>query len=118
VRLTEIDGDLYVSDSLLAELEKEAPTAATSESAAVVYAGEQFVGVLTGFSFSSSSLEVHCDCLVPPLDLLSVSPDALLRIEGGPSIGDYLIKEISCDIQHSRCSLKSILRLPEVPYER
>jgi len=118
VRLTEIDGDVYVSDSLLPELEAKAPETPRAESAAIVYAGDAIVGLLTGFNFDSNSLEVHCDCLAPPLDLLAIPLDVSLRIDGGPPIRDYIIKEITCDIQHSRCSLKSILRLPEVPYER
>ena len=118
MRLTEIDGDLYVSDSLLAELEAQPDTRVDDPSPTFVYAGERVIGSLMGFTIGGGFLEVRCVCLIPPLELLSVPSGVPVRIDGAELVKGYTLKEISCDVQGSHCTLKSILRLPEVPNER
>lgn len=110
MKLTEIDGDVLMSESLRSELEPEPAIPSSGPSYTAVTAGDTVIGALLGFSFTSTSVDVTCATVGNPFDLLAIPIGASLGIQGVVLGKDYAIEEIACNIEGRTCSLKSILR--------
>lgn len=110
MRLTEIDGDLLVSESLLPELEPDPQPAPEEPAYTAVTVGGEVVGALLGFSFTSTTLDVTCATVGSPLRLLEIPTGLALGIVGVELRKNYNVREITCDIEGKTCSLKSILK--------
>lgn len=118
MKLAEIDGNVYVSESLLGEFEKESQTNEYVNKRSLVYSDNLLIGELLGFTFDGYHLAVHSKCLLDPISLLSISKGSTLKIKGEVDSKNFIIEEISYDVQQLSCSLKSILNLSEVTNER
>ena len=118
MKLAEIDGNVYVSDSLLEEFENESQTDRQIDKQSLVYAENLLIGELLGFTFDGYHLTVQSKCSINPISLLSISKGSILKIKGEIESKNFIIEEVSYNVQQLSCSLKSILSLSEVTNER
>jgi len=103
MKLEDLDGDVYVSESLLSKVEE---TLENSQELTVKI-NEVYVGILQKFSISETSLKIKVKSSIDPLFLLSFSLGEKLSIEGVEN--KMTVKKISYDNKTSICSLKAIL---------
>lgn len=109
MRLEDIDGDVYASESLLEALAASQPApAAGGLSPRAVIDGRE-VGLIRGFTFDGSQLEVTFSASIDPLSLLTdASIYAKLEISDRQLSRTFLIQSVSCDIVSQTCTVTAI----------
>jgi hypothetical protein len=105
VKLEEIDGDVYMSQSLIEK------SSAKTESAerGIVSIGNIEVGKITSISMNSSDLsQIEFEFDVDPFSFVMDAYQKKVKISGVNSPYIFTIYEIRCDIETKRCALSTI----------
>ena len=109
MRLEDIDGDVYASESLLEALvvSQLVPPAGGLSPRAIIDGRE--VGLIRGFTFDGSRLEVTFSAFIDPLSLLiDASIYTKLEISDRQLSRTFLIQSVSCDIASQICTVTAI----------
>lgn len=115
MKLEDIDGNFYISESL-ANLEKNDDTIANRPKYSVNVEKES-VGILTGFKSSPPMLELEFITSVDPGVLIQKLAGKEVTVSGFNFGLRYVVGEITCNIETLKCTLKTIF-IDEVQNER
>lgn len=116
MKLEDIDGELYITESLLESLREQKTTTRDSPKYTVVV-GDSQVGVLKSFKSHPPLLELDFECTIDPGSLVRKLSGSYVRVSGMDLGLSYQIGEVSCNVETLRCSVKAI-HIEEVPDER
>jgi len=116
MRLEDIDGDLYITESLLESLRVQKPTPSSSPKYTVLISDSP-VGTLKTFKSSPPLLELELDLTVDPGSIDSIASGKRVTVSGMEFGLAHYVGEIACNVETSRCTMKAI-HIEEVPDER
>jgi hypothetical protein len=107
MKLEDIDGEVYMTDSLLESLQdKKQVTNSTPKYTVVV--DNSPVGLLKSFKSSPPLLELEFDTAIDPGKLIGKIAGKHVLVQGMELGLSYVIGEISCNVETLRCALKAI----------
>jgi len=107
MKLEDIDGEVYITDSLLESL-KGPPTAPLTAPKYTVIAGNEPVGVLRAFKSSPPLLELEFDVTVDPGSLVPKIAGKEVSVSGIDFGLSHRVGEIACNVETLRCNVKAI----------
>lgn len=115
MKLEDIDGEVYITDSLKESLQASIETSSFQKYTVTV--GSTAVGVLKGYRSYPPVIEIDFECTTDPGTLITLVAGQRLSIAGIDLGFDYSIGEVSCNIETLRCKLRAI-HIEEVEDER
>ena len=107
MRLEDIDGEVYMTDSLLESLQDNKQINPATPKYTVIV-DESPVGVLKSFKSSPPLLELEFDLTIDPGRLIGRIAGKQVTVRGMELGLSYVIGEISCNVETLRCALKAI----------
>lgn len=107
MKLEDIDGDVYITESLLETLKSSSPISSSSPKYTVIVDGRP-IGTLKAFKSSPPILEVEFNLSVDPGTLLMSIAGREVKIAGLELGLPYVIGEVSCNVETLRCTVKAI----------
>lgn len=107
MKLEDIDGDVYITDSLLETLKSSEEPKSPSPKYTVVVGGKP-VGILKSFKSSPPLLEVEFESTLDPALLIPTAAGGEVGIIGFELGLTYRVGEISCNVETLRCLVKAI----------
>ena len=116
MRLEDIDGEVYITDSLLESLREQKP-ATTSSPKYTVVVENQKVGSLRSYKSCPPIMEIEFDCAIDPGLLITKVSGKKITVTGIDLGFTYTVGEVSCNIETLRCNVKAI-HIEEVQDER
>lgn len=116
MKLEDIDGELYITESLLESLRDQKPASRESPKYTVIV-NELPVGILKSFKSSPPLLELEFDCTTDPGTLIRRVAGGYVRVSGMDLDLTHRVGEVSCNVETLRCAVKAI-HIEEVPDER
>jgi hypothetical protein len=116
MKLEDIDGEVYITDSLLESL-KNPPVVPLVTPKYTVIAGDEPVGTLKVFKSSPPLLELEFETSVDPGSLVLKLAGREISVSGIDFGAAHRVGEIACNVETSRCSVKAI-HIEEVTDER
>jgi len=116
MKLEDIDGDVYITDSLLEALKSSEPERPTFTKYTVT-TGETPIGLLKSFKSSPPILELEFETAIDPGRLISELAGRPVSVAGMNFGLEYVVGEVSCNVETLRCSVKAI-HIEEVQDDR
>jgi len=116
MKLEDIDGELYITESLLESLREQKPAPSASPKYTVIV-NDRPVGLLKSFKSSPPLLELEFDCTTDPGTLIERVSGGWVRVSGMDLGLTHRVGEVSCNVETLRCAVKAI-HIEEVPDER
>lgn len=107
MKLEDIDGEVYITDSLLESLKGPSSTPLVAPKYTVVVDDEP-VGILKLFKSSPPLLELEFEVTIDPGILVSKIAGREITVSGMDFGFAYKVGEIACNIETLRCSAKAI----------
>ena len=107
MKVEEIDGDVYSTESLLVTQKSSSPISSSSPKYTVIV-DDRPIGTLKAFKSSPPILEVEFNLSVDPGTLLMSIAGREVKIAGLELGLPYVIGEVSCNVETLRCTVKAI----------